>query len=359
MPTQLQVTATTTTSSFATHMVVSRVALPDPENSIRRVLNGQVAAPLPILTTATGGPPVSVLLSNKSSGQVENHRVLDDARKRLLAKNNVSIFQKSKGGPGSEESGREPTSEGQRPANGPLVAQDWKDCLKNQGLSLTSTAPRMSLKIPRPPPPRPINPVLSRGPSPLGPRAMFNAVASLRYQPAGCTTGKVSGLRQDVRGPISVEHGGGGISCSSDATDRWSERSAPPSGHPGLPSGLMHMASSVIPASKSPTKITPRTEARHVMASGRSESAEVRRARLDLLLFQSPQPLAASPTTESPPRGCFEHPPVLSPQVSSLYPVCGYCHGYRYLATSVSLLEPPIFSVLWIRNDLFRIRIQL
>lgn len=300
VPTQLQGPHTPPSTTATSTLIVNRVSLPaDPihPDTIQRVLNGK----------SGGGDALRMGPANSGDGQLaktsqNETRVLDDARKRLLAKNNVSIFQKSKGAAALGEK----IVHGQEAAASTVAKtapRDWKECLEAQGLVASArSATGFPLKIPRPALSRPSNPFggvrpyLADG-RPLG--------------PAGSQPGNLTGHRpitgQPLNSGVLLSGEEGGATPSGQL-----ERIAAPSGHPGLPSGLMHMASSVIPASKSPTKITPRAEVK--LVAGHTESFEVRRARLDLL-FQPPTPVTPSSTGGRGGESCLEDPPILTPQV--------------------------------------------
>jgi hypothetical protein len=272
---------------------------------------------LPISKTTTSLPGLNIeggldlagaAAKSAVSGEI---RVLDEKRKRLLARNNVSVFQKSKG-TSVEEADRDAQCQNQRILTclEKTSAIDGKESLNNPGRVLSSPAPS-PLKIPRPPAPRPSLPA----PANIG---FLKAAPPPVYQPLLVKKTTSSTLSLISKGSISVGK------ASEAADQNWSEKSsgtgttALSGGHPGLPSGLMRMASSVIPVSKSPTKMVPRAEARHVVTASRSsESTEVRRARLDLLLFQPPS-TPAPRTAYSATGGSDEDPPVLTPQVSSV-----------------------------------------
>ena len=312
LPTQLQPTTPTT-------LILNRVSLSDP---LRRLMNGQTTVlPLPLTAGSAASIAGQQQLPKTTGGQVET-RVLDEARKRLLAKNNVSIFQKSK----SSSSGGGAREEGGGQEELAAHLQVAKASQRGQG---PPAVPPLPLKIPQPPAPRPSNPAGGVQPFQAGLHSLApvpsQAMYRLSQQAGGGKALARSFSSLHVRPSTSGEHPGaqGGdkrwesttTTSRGDVSTRTEDRitSSVPSGHPGLPSGLMRMASSVIPASKSPTKITPRTEAKHVIAASQCESVEVRRARLDLL-FQAP-PSAASPAS-APPRGLEEDPPVPTPRVS-------------------------------------------
>ncbi len=301
-PTQLQghpllpLTPPLATTSSSSSLTLNRLSLPDP---LRRFLNVKSAALLNGQKTA------------KAGGQAETG-VLDEARKQLLAKNNVSIFQKSKAGGAARKelaAGHEGRmKEGVKAAHNLAAAQG------------------MPVKVPRPPEPQlrcSVGSLVEQHQSkPCDSLAQTASrpVYTMSRQPVPVSerssAGKLNRLPPPASGiPLSGKGANKGRSeeAKNEPDRSPADRIAATSGHPGLPSGLMRMASSVIPASNSPTKITPRTEAKHVTVATHSESVEVRRARLDLL-FQAPVP-ALLPA----PAAAYEDPPVLTPQVSWSY----------------------------------------